>query len=45
MGWGTNIPQVQTGQTRYIRLRLRIIAPVNPSGVGDIWTRQVHHPR
>ncbi len=38
MGWGTSIPQVQTGQTRFIRLRMRIIGPVNPSGVGDVWT-------
>ncbi len=38
MGWGTSIPQVSTGESRYIRLRMRIVSPVNPSGVGDLWT-------
>jgi hypothetical protein len=38
MGWGVSVPQAQTGDTRYIRLRIRVLTPVNPSGVGDLWT-------
>jgi hypothetical protein len=38
MGWGTNIPQATLGQSRFIRLRLRVIGPVNPAGVEDVWT-------
>ncbi len=38
MGWGVSVPQAQQGDSRYIRLRLRVTSPVNPSGIGDLWT-------
>jgi len=38
MGWGTAVPQASQGQSRYIRFRIRVSGPVNPAGVGDVWT-------
>jgi hypothetical protein len=38
MGWGVAVPQANQGDSRYIRLRLRVNGPVRPSGVGDLWT-------
>jgi hypothetical protein len=38
MGWGVAVPQANQGDSRYIRLRIRINSPVNPAGVGDLWT-------
>jgi hypothetical protein len=39
MGWGVNgLPVPQDGQARYIRLRLRVVGPVDGTGVGDVWT-------
>jgi hypothetical protein len=38
MGWYTSVPQAAQGSSRYIRLRIRVASPVNPAGVGDVWT-------
>jgi hypothetical protein len=38
MGWGVTVPQAAQGDTRYIRLRIRVVGPVGPAGVGDLWT-------
>jgi hypothetical protein len=40
MGWSTAIPQIESGQAVYIRMRLRAVGSQSSVGVGDVWTNK-----